>query len=235
MCKSVLASFFCSSKMQREGRREEGGGERERGERAWASECLLQGQGAAEWLHWSVNAGSVAVGFSSSYLLQRIPADRREAHMSFTLCSCCWRAGMPSGEVLCRTDSPLVTIIFIWISFSCFTDNRACNSKYRSLVSFACWTSPALNISELPKIVEWYAIVLSLRSFKSGRVTCWWVPLANHLSPAGLQVTLALQVSTLLCIIPSFHWSFTLLAFNKRKIDCSRIHEFSRITGWRTS
>lgn len=86
--------------------------------------------------------------FRLTHLLQRTAADQREAHVSFTLASCSWMAGMPSGEACWRTDSPLVTTIFIWISFSCFTDNRACKSPYRSLLASVCFTLLALNISE---------------------------------------------------------------------------------------
>lgn len=143
--KMLFARFFCSNK-KRKGRKE--------GRRDRRTERDLQGQRAPEWLHWSLsNCFTVVCCFI--YLLQRMPADKREAHRSFTLCSCCWTARMPSGEVFWRTDSPLVTIIFIWISFSCFTDNRAYKSKQRSPLSFACFTFLALNTSEVLRIVEW--------------------------------------------------------------------------------
>lgn len=63
---------------------------------------------------------------SFPHLLQRMAADKSDSHISFRACSCCCTAALPSGEVFCRTYSPRVTVIFIWISFSCLTDNSAC-------------------------------------------------------------------------------------------------------------
>lgn len=144
-------------------------------------------------LYWLFGNGLAGVGFSFTYLLQRIAADKREAHISFTLCSCCWRAGLPSGEVFCRMASPLVIIIFIWISFSCFTDNRAYKSKYRSPLSFACLAFLAWNVSGLLKIVEWCALSHASLGLMvaGGRITCWRVSATNPQSPSSLQVALA--------------------------------------------
>ena len=101
-------------------------------------------------------------------------------------------AGMPSGEVFWRTDSPLVTIIFIWISFSCFTDNRACKSPYRSPLSSVCLTLLALNISES----LWIADDLQL---------CWGLDLSGW--SGGGQDSHWLMVSGTSNQLPVTHWS----------------------------
>lgn len=69
------------------------------------------------------------IDHSFPHLLQRMAADKRDSHFSFRACSCCCTAALPSGEVFCRTYSPRVTVIFIWISFSCLTDNSACREQ----------------------------------------------------------------------------------------------------------
>lgn len=59
----------------------------------------------------------------SFYLLQWIQADKREPQVSLTDIICSSMTGIPSKEVFCKTDSPLVSTIFSSISFSCFIDN----------------------------------------------------------------------------------------------------------------